>query len=84
MDFIFWMDSPGSWVRDGFENGQVRGRMIIKESNVTVQNKTLKPRKEQKWEGAGELGIVCCLDRGDKDVSRVPGSSLWEVGGTSC
>lgn len=54
--FIFWVDSPGSWVKEDFENGQDRGRMIIKESVVTVQNETLKPRKQQKWEGRWGAG----------------------------
>lgn len=51
-NFIHWMDSPGSWGKDGFENGQDRGRKIATESVATVQNKSLEPRKP--W----ELGII--------------------------
>lgn len=57
------MDSPGSWAKDDFENGQDRGRVIIRESAVTVQNENLKPRRQHKW--GGRWGAGGCLMPGN-------------------
>lgn len=75
ISFVCWVDSTGCWVKDGFENGQERGKRIAEESLATLQNKSLEPSK--RW-GVGDY-----LVSGWKSAPRVWLLSLQGHGGTS-